>query len=99
LNGYVQSSSPSLQATSWISNHYIFNNTFRNQKTTSVSFNYINNALQLDFKSRILFNYRLPVITQRNQNGIDAHPMQLGGSINLLKVSLGKKPKVAQSAF
>ncbi|MGF7082485.1 putative porin [Mucilaginibacter sp. UYCu711] len=89
LNGYVKSSSPPLQATSWISNHYIFNNTFRNQKTTSVSFNYINNALQLDFKAEyFLITDYLYYASQ--PNGIDAHPVQLGGSINLLKVSLGK---------
>jgi hypothetical protein len=89
LNGYIQSSSPPLQATNWISNHYIFNNTFRNQKTTSVSFNYINNALQLDFKAEyfLITDY---LYYAAQPNGIDAHPVQLGGSINLLKVSLGK---------
>jgi hypothetical protein len=33
LGAYLQSSSPGLVYTNWISNHYIFNNSFNNQKT------------------------------------------------------------------
>ncbi|MEO6151214.1 MAG: putative porin, partial [Mucilaginibacter sp.] len=51
LGGYVQSSSPGLVYTNWVSNHYIFRNTFSNQKTTNLSFNYINDALQVDLKA------------------------------------------------
>ncbi|MCC8425681.1 putative porin [Mucilaginibacter sp. UR6-11] len=89
LDGYVQSSSPSMVATNWVSNHYIFNNKFANQKTTSVSFNYINNALQLDLKAEyfLIADY---LYFEAQPGGVDAHPVQVSNNINLLKVSFGK---------
>jgi len=89
LNGYVQNSSPPLAATSWISNHYIFHNSFSNTKTTSVSFNYINDALQLDLKAEyfLITDY---LYYEAQPGGVDAHPVQVGNPINLLKLSLGK---------
>jgi len=89
LDGYVQSSSAPLVATNWISNHYIFHNNFHNQKTTSLSFNYINNALQLDLKAEYFLIADYLYFTAQ-PGGIDAHPVQLTNPINLLKVSLGK---------
>ncbi|MDB5030172.1 putative porin [Mucilaginibacter sp.] len=89
LDGYVQSSSPPLVATDWISNHYIFHNSFHNQKTTSLSFNYINNPLQLDLKAEYFLITDYLYYTAQ-PGGIDAHPVQLSNPINLLKVSLGK---------
>jgi Putative porin len=89
LEGYSQNSSPPLVYTDWISNHYIFHNSFSNQKTTSLSFNYINNALQLDLKAEyfLIANY---LYFTAQPNGIDATPAQLHSDINLLKISLGK---------
>ena len=61
LGAYLQSSSPGLVYTNWISNHYIFNNSFNNQKTTNLSFNYINDLLKLDLKAEyfLLNDYRI----------------------------------------
>ncbi len=89
LNVYQQSSSPSLAATNWISNHYIFNNSFANQKTTALSFNYINDALAFDLKAEyfLLNDY---LYYESSPGGIDAHPVQLSNAINLLKISIGK---------
>ncbi|SDE30322.1 Putative porin [Mucilaginibacter pineti] len=89
LEAFSQNSSPPLIYNNWISNHYIFHNDFSNQKTTSASFNYINNPLELDIKAEyfLISNY-LYFIAQ--PGGVDAHPAQLGSSINLLKVSIGK---------
>ena len=89
LDGYVQSSSPSMVMTNWITNHYIFHNKFSNQKTTSVSFNYINDALQLDLKAQyfLIADY---LYFAAQPGGVDAHPVQLSSSINLLKLSVGK---------
>ena len=89
LNAYQQSSSPSLVATNWISNHYIFNNKFANQKTTALSFNYINDALKFDFKAEyfLLNDY---LYYESSPGGTDAHPVQLSTPINLLKISIGK---------
>ncbi len=89
LEGYTQSSTPPLVYTNWISNHYIFHNSFSNQKTNSVSFNYINDALQLDLKAEyFLINDYLYFTAQ--PNSINAAPAQLQNPINLLKISFGK---------
>jgi len=89
LDGYVQSSSPGLVYTDWVTNHYIFHNSFKNQKTTSVSFNYINDALQVDLKAEyfLIADY---LYFASPTGGSDARPLQLGNNINLVKVSLGK---------
>jgi hypothetical protein len=89
LGAYLQSSSPGLVYTDWVSNHYIFNNSFNNQKTTNLSFNYINDLLKFDLKAEyFLLNDYLYFASPNG--GIDAMPTQYGGSINMLKVSLGK---------
>ncbi|WP_255486954.1 putative porin [Mucilaginibacter sp. SP1R1] len=92
LEAYSQNSSPPLIYTDWVSNHYIFHNSFSNQKTTSLSFNYINNPLQLDIKAEyfLIANY---LYFTAQTGGNDAHPAQLGNDINLLKVSIGKSLK------
>ncbi|MEO8885240.1 MAG: putative porin [Mucilaginibacter sp.] len=89
LGGYVQSSSPGLVYTDWVSNHYIFHNTFKNQKTTSVSFNYMNDAVQVDLKAEyfLISDY---LYFASPAGGNDATPQQLGSPINLFKLSLGK---------
>ncbi|MDB5112527.1 MAG: hypothetical protein JWR67_3641 [Mucilaginibacter sp.] len=89
LDGYVQSSSPSLVYTDWVSNHYIFHNSFKNQKTTSLSFNYINDALQVDLKAEyfLIADY---LYFASPTGGNDASPQQLSTNINLIKFSLGK---------
>ncbi|OKS84729.1 putative porin [Mucilaginibacter polytrichastri] len=90
LEAYSQSNKAPFVYTNWISNHYIFTgNSFNNQKTTSLSFNYINNQLRLDFKAEyFLINDYLYFEAQ--PNGIDATPKQASTPISLLKVSLGK---------
>ena len=89
LEGYSQSSSPGLVYTDWISNHYIFHDKFSNQKTTSLSFNYINPQLKFDLKAEyfLITDY---LYFESQPNGIDAHPVQQGSAINLLKFSAGK---------
>jgi hypothetical protein len=89
LGAYSQSSSPPLVYTDWISNHYIFHNSFNSQKTTNLSFNYINKALQLDLKAEyyLISDY---LYFTADPNGINATPAQLHNPINLLKVSIGK---------
>lgn len=89
LEAYSQSTSPPLAYTDWISNHFIFHNSFNNQKTNSASFNYINDALQLDLKAEyfLISDY---LYFSAQPNGIDATPTQLHSPINLLKLSLAK---------
>jgi hypothetical protein len=89
LEGYSQSSSPPLVYTDWISDHFIFHNKFDNQKTNSLSFNYINEPLQFDLKAEyfLVGDY---LYFQAQPGGIDATPTQLTSDISLIKVSLGK---------
>lgn len=89
LGAYLQSSSPGLVYTEWVSNHYIFNNDFNNQKTTNLSFNYINDALSLDLKAEYFLITDYLYFASPNE-GKDAVPNQFGSSINLLKLSAGK---------
>jgi hypothetical protein len=89
LGAYQQSSSAPLVATRWTSNHFIFDNEFGNIKTTNLSFNYINNSLQLDLKAEYFLINDYLYFTA-SPGGVDAHPEQLSSPINLIKVSLGK---------
>lgn len=89
LGAYQQSSSPPLVYTDWISNHYIFHNSFGNQKTTNLSFNYINDLLQLNLKAEYYMINDYLYFTAE-PNGIDATPTQLRSPINLIKLSVGK---------
>ena len=89
LGAYLQSSSPGMVYTNWISNHYIFNNSFDNQKITNLSFNYVNDLLKVDLKAEYFLITDYLYFASPNQ-GIDATPTQHGGNINLLKISLGK---------
>lgn len=89
LDGYVQSAAPPMVYTNWISNHYIFHNSFKNQKTTSASFNYINDNLQIDLKAEyfLISDY---LYFASPTGGADATPMQLSSPVNILKFSAGK---------
>ncbi|HEY4327910.1 MAG TPA: putative porin [Mucilaginibacter sp.] len=89
FEGYSQNSSPPLIYTDWISNHFIFHNTFNNQKTNSVSFHYINDLIKFDLKAEyfLVSDY---LYFEAQPGGVDATPTQLSSPINLIKVSLGK---------
>lgn len=89
LEGYSQNTSPPLVYTDWISNHFIFHNTFNNTTTNSLSFSYINDDLKLDLKAEyFLVGDYLYFLAQ--PGGIDATPTQITSDINVIKVSLGK---------
>ncbi|MCJ8211439.1 putative porin [Mucilaginibacter sp. RS28] len=90
LEAYSQSNKAPFAYTNWISNHYIFNTySFNKQKTTSLSFNYINNKLQFDLKAEYFLLNDYLYFTSTN-GGIDAHPAQAGSPISLFKISAGK---------
>ncbi|HVW14020.1 MAG TPA: putative porin [Mucilaginibacter sp.] len=98
FGAYSQNSSPPLVYTDWISNHFIFHNNFSNQKINSVSFNYINDALQLDLKAEYFLISDYLYFTAQ-PNGIDATPTQLHDPINLLKLSIGKNLTIGHVHF
>jgi hypothetical protein len=89
LDAYTESTAPPLVYTDWTSNHYIFHNSFANQKTNSFSFNYINTDLQLDVKAEYFLISDYLYFNSLNGSN-DAEPTQLSAPINLLKVTLTK---------
>ncbi|MEO6524686.1 MAG: putative porin [Mucilaginibacter sp.] len=89
MEAYTQNSSPPLIYTNWDSNHFRWQNNFKNVKTTSASFTYINDKLQFNIKAEyFLINNYLYFTAQ--PNGIDATPTQEVAPINLLKISVSK---------
>ncbi|RYY29794.1 MAG: hypothetical protein EOP41_01945, partial [Sphingobacteriaceae bacterium] len=96
---YTQNNTVPLIYTNWSSSHYNFNNNgLSKQKTTGLSFNYLNEKLQLDAKAEyfLLGNYLYFVATNPAGTGTDAaysnnlQPTQAGGIISLLKLSMAK---------
>jgi hypothetical protein len=90
LEAYTQNSSPPLVYTHWISNHFIWDNSFKNVKTTSASFNYINDKLQFSVKAEYFLIDNYLYFGAATVGGSDASPMQVANPINLLKVSVSK---------
>ncbi|MGI4729566.1 MAG: putative porin [Janthinobacterium lividum] len=96
---YTQNNTVPLIYTSWYSSHYTFNNTnLSKQKTTGLSFNYLNEKLQLDAKAEyfLLGNYLyFAAANPKNTRADSAYsnnllPQQNSGIISLLKLSLAK---------
>lgn len=91
LGAYAQNNKAPLLYTSWISNHYIFLNTdIHNQQTNNISFNYINDKLQLDLKAEYYLINGYQYFAALSAGGNDAAPAQLSTPLNLLKISIGK---------
>ncbi len=93
LGAYTQSNTPPLVYTNWISSHYQFSNSnFSKTKTTSLSFNYINEKLQLDAKAEyfLLGNYLYFATDTVGNFSNNLKAMQANGAISLLKLSLAK---------
>ncbi len=90
IEAYTQNSTPPLLYTSWNSNHFRWTNSFKNVKTTSASFSYVNDALQFNVKAEYFLINNYLYFGAATSTGNDAVPMQVGAPINLLKVSVGK---------
>jgi hypothetical protein len=92
LGAYLQNNEAPLIFKNWISNHYIYRNTgIGKQQINNLSFNYINDKLQLDLKAEYFLVNGYQYFASQTPNGNDAVPMQLGSPLNLLKISVGKK--------
>jgi hypothetical protein len=92
LGAYLQNNEPPLIYKNWISNHYVYLNTgIGKQQINNVSFNYINDKLQLDLKAEYFLVNGYQYFTAQTPGGIDAAPAQLNSPLNLLKISVGKK--------
>jgi hypothetical protein len=92
LGAYLQNNEAPLIYKNWISNHYVYLNTgIGKQQINNVSFNYINDKLQLDLKAEYFLVNGYQYFAAQTPGGIDAAPAQLNSPLNLLKISVGKK--------
>jgi len=90
VEAYTQNSTPPLLYTSWDSNHFRWTNSFKNVKTTSASFSYINDQLQFNVKAEYFLINNYLYFGAATNGGTDPIPMQVGAPINLLKISASK---------
>lgn len=95
MEGYTQSNTAPLIFTNWVSSHYNFNTSFSKPKITSLSFNYLNDKLQLDAKAEyfllgnyLYFDAGIPKADSAFSNNLQ--PKQATGAISLLKLSIAK---------
>jgi len=99
IEAYTQNSTPPLLYTRWISNHFIWNNSFKNVKTSSASFNYINDKFQFSVKAEYFLINNYLYFASATNNGIDAYPMQVAAPINLIKITVGKNLQLGRWHF
>lgn len=92
LGAYLQNNEAPLIYQNFISNHYVYRNTgIGKQQINNLSFNYVNDKLQLDLKAEYFLVNGYQYFAAQTPGGIDAVPMQLNSPLNLLKISVGKK--------
>jgi hypothetical protein len=91
LGAYLQNKSPEEIYDRYFSNHYNWQNDFNHTKTINLSFKYLNDKYKFDAGAEYYLITDYLYFDQDGTNGIK--PNQLAGSINLLKVSAGKRLK------
>jgi len=94
LGAYLQNKSPEELYNRYFGNHYSWNNSFDRTKTVNLSFNYINDKLNLEGGAQyFLITDYLYFDKDLRENALPNSilPMQEGSAINLLKITLGKK--------
>ncbi len=93
LGAYIQNKSPESLYNQYLSNHYSwdFPGVWNRTKIANLSFNYLNNLLNLDAEVSYSLISNYLYFTKNGTNGI--LPAQETSDISLLKVSIGKKFK------
>ena len=91
LGAYIENKSPEEIYNRYFGNHYNWVNDFSRTKTVNLSFNYINDKYKLDAGAEYFLINDYLYFAQDSL--VSIKPQQAGGSINLLKVTLGKKFK------
>lgn len=91
LGAYIQNKSPEEIYRRYYGNHlkWDLRTEIDRTKTANLSFNYTNDALKFDAAANYYLITDYLYFEQKGVNGIQ--PAQLGGNINLLKISVGKK--------
>lgn len=93
LGAYFQNKSPEEIYTRYVGNHYNWDNNFDRTKTINFSFNYLNDKLGLDAGAQYYLITNYLYFAQPDATSLLISPTQSGASINLLKVTVGKKFK------
>lgn len=98
LGGYFQNKSPEEIYNRYFGNHYSWLNDFDRTKTVNLSFKYLNDKLKFDATANyyLINNYLYfkNSVSEGHTSRVDSitiMPAQLSGSINLLKIAVGKK--------
>jgi hypothetical protein len=89
MGAYIQNKSPEEIYDRYFGNHYNWVNNFNRTKTINLSFNYINDKYRFDAGAQYFLINDYLYFAQDETVGIT--PKQAGGSINLLKLTVGKK--------
>jgi hypothetical protein len=89
LGAYFQNKSPEETYTNYFGNHYRWENNFDRTKTINLSFNFINEKFGFDAGAQYYLIDKYLYFGQDDKGGIE--PLQLGSSINLFKITAGKK--------
>lgn len=99
LGGYFQNKSPEEIYNRFFGNHYRWKNDFDRTKTVNLSFKYLNDKLKLDATANYYLINNYLYFKSRGYgvegaslaDNLTIMPEQLNGSINLLKIEVGKK--------
>ncbi len=91
LGAYMENKSPEEIYNRYFGNHYNWVNDFSRTKTINLSFKYLNDKYNFDAGAEYFLINDYLYFGQDGVSGIK--PLQAGSSINLLKVTIGKKFK------
>jgi hypothetical protein len=89
LGAYMQNKSPEEIYNRYFGNHYSWINDFNRTKTINLSFQYLNDKYKFDAGAEYYLINDYLYFDQDGTNSIK--PSQLSGSINLLKITAGKR--------
>jgi hypothetical protein len=89
LGAYMQNKSPEEIYNRYFGNHYSWINDFNRTKTINLSFQYLNDKYKFDAGAEYYLINDYLYFDQDGTNSIK--PNQLSGSINLLKITAGKR--------
>ncbi|TDG35253.1 hypothetical protein EZJ43_14230 [Pedobacter changchengzhani] len=89
LGAYLQNKSPDELFNHYNGNHYRWDNNFKNTKIANLSFNYINDKLNLNAGAKYVLTSNFLYFDKNGINSI--MPMQETADISLLKIDIWKK--------
>jgi hypothetical protein len=93
LGAYIQNQTPAEIYTTYYGNHYNWTNNFDHTKTVNFSFKYVNDKLRLDASAEYyrISGYLYFKQSDPNVDSTAIAPVQESGSVNILKLTIGKK--------